>query len=422
MAQHQADSNDPSSSAPFKNTEDDDDTFFPFSVLTINAIQRGLIPRKIAESLKPPLSYIMDYNFIRASGDTVMNASFPKRVLRTKEKFGEETNAQGFPFRPEFNKEMYQSLTTAELELECGWLDYLPAGMRRVPARDLLPPHSPSSSQKYPIWERLEFNQWSTEQDIRTHSKTDHQARAVISAVQEERLHHYGCVLSSRESMHLNESTRLYTRLMEKLQEANPTTWNDVKCCQRNQHSIAKMASTHGMRCKTNDINMLASISNINVLDKDLDGHELKHFFAIIPDSNKHKDYLFDHIYRCRDIDFITQEDILAMVMDFCEFGFTQPYGDVQRVLQLQRARKFIESEQHPTTLRLSPRFNEKISKMEKYHETPLGPPLPNPSQIHRFAAYGLDRINRREWPSSLLNPVERDGDYQRASFEPGWT
>lgn len=175
-----------------KNTLDDDDTFFPFSPLTIAAIKKKNIENADAIALQPPIAVLLDMFFPRGntSGSSI-NAPFPYRALRGSR----VQRSAEYLERPIFRRDVHEICTAAEIDLYFGTTDLVLPGLTPMEVPELRP--NAMMGMPPPVWEKLNFNPTS-HIDLQTNTETNNRPRELISAAQSERIHHAACTRSSR--------------------------------------------------------------------------------------------------------------------------------------------------------------------------------------------------------------------------------
>ena len=390
-----------------KNSEDDHDLYFPLSPLTVRAIESKWLPHSDAIALQAPINVLVDYHFLRGNfGRSAINSPFSFRAMLSER----QSQHTSYLDRQIFKKDVYELTSETEMEVFFGFSDYVIPGFARVLAPEI---RSNTRRERRPIWQKLQFRAES-HLDIETRTDASPHPRTLISASQCERIHHAACTRSSRNPIKVEEKKRL-DDFVSKLRYNYGSNYNVVKCC---QHSKKRLINCAHQPCNTNRSHYVSTVSNLDLLKKTKDGKHLKHFFLISHDATSRLRDIWSEINNQRFQDDLQDEEIESMIPTRADVFFAESFGDMQRCMEAKKVSLITENPSEFDLLRLSPDFNEYLSRMENNEVFGLGPPLPNPSQLYLAAYWLVSLIHRKIWPPTMLD--DDDQGTQRACFEPG--
>lgn len=393
----------------FKNTHDDHDRYFPFSPMTIRAIEKKWIQPSDAVALQAPINILMDFYFHRGNfGRSAINAPLSFRALMSERK----PQHTSYLDRQIFKRDLHELCSATEIESHFGWADYALPGLQRICAPELRP--SIFNGGRLPIWQKLSFNPRS-HIDVKTRTDTNPNPRAIISAAQCERIHHQACTRSSRNPLKITDEER-HSEFQERIRDWYGSSHNIRKCCKSNPHRLVHMATRP---CETNRSHFVSTTSNLDLMKKTKDNKFLKHFFLISHDATSRSRDIMRNINEKRHQADVPLAEVETMVPISVDIFLGESFGDWQRAIQDHKVSTIIKNKHEWELLTLSPDFNDFLDEMENPDAIfRLAPPLPNASQIHMGACWLIFLIHNKVLPRTFLDDDDRNS--QRASFEPG--
>ena len=345
----------------FKSSVDDDDYAWPFSPLTMDAIENRLIPRFEASAMRPPINLLFDKYFKRYNHTINYNANLPLRIYHLRGEKGTPISRE-FLQRRFMLEDPYKMTSPTEIKFTSGFQDFVIPGAAWTQRSPILLPPSPDLKIR-PPWELLDFKETSDLDAIIGANSTDSSARKLISASQEERLHWQACTTSSREPCTKASTEDAFIKRRIKLKDAYGPRYKEVKCCyDKRQHLADESVTTV---CETNSSNDLSAIGNLNVLQKTADGQGAKIIYGVFPDASSRSSDFLKHAQNERMQKHLREEDVKKNIPTFLEVGFLQPHGGLQRLLHRQKLRALRNSTDSTQLLELSPIFESEVSAFD---------------------------------------------------------